>query len=52
MTRLVANQKKRRAILVEKFKDDPEIDIHDERTFYNPKYFKKEIIQSEQIDEK
>ena len=34
--RLEANQRARRALLKEKFKNDPSINISDERTFYNP----------------
>lgn len=35
-TILEVNQRKRRQILKTKFKDDPLIDISDERTFYKP----------------
>jgi hypothetical protein len=45
MNRLVQNQKDRRSKLKEHFKDDPTVDMMDERTFYNPKFFKKEVIE-------
>ena len=46
MNRLVGNEHQRRKALKELFKDDPKIDVKDDRTFYIPKHFKKEIIES------
>ena len=45
MSRLVSNQKNRRSKLKEHFKDDPNVNMMDERTFYNPQFFKKEVIE-------
>ena len=41
--RLETNQRTRRALLKEKFKNDPDIKITDERTFYKPQYFDKVV---------
>ena len=47
MNRLVANQKERRNKVKELLKDEPSVDMYNERTFYEPQYFKKEIIEKE-----
>ena len=47
MNRLVQNQKERRNKVEALLKDEPNIDMYNERTFYEPQYFKKEIIEKE-----
>ena len=46
MNRLVANQKERRSKLEEQLKEDPSVNIQDDRTYYNPRFFLKEVIQN------
>ena len=53
-SRLETNQRKRRQILKDRFKKEKAqgVDIKDERTFYQPAYFKKEIVENKESGKK
>lgn len=46
MNRLVSNQQNRRDKQTIHYKNDPNINMFDERTFYVPRFFDKEVIET------